>query len=171
MLQSPNNLNDSVKQNQVIKESQDDQQKNIGASSISSENEEDLDINLERMLRSLYKMNNSHNEKQNNKDIVLEEINNFIYLQNILEGFWDINSKTLFAKNKYKNEFDLLKKINIDVIIAIAILVIYYLRRDHLLEVYDEYTMIFKKAQLFIKNKTCYSYENIIKKAGFEFIY
>lgn len=74
-------------------------------------------------------------------------------------------------KNKYKNEFDSLKKINIDDIIAITILVIYYLRRDHLLEVYDEFTMIFKKAQLFIKNKTGYSYENIIKKAGFEYIY
>lgn len=72
MLRSPNNLNNSVKQSQVIKESQDDQQKNIETSSINSENEEDLVINLERMLRSLNKMNNSHNEKQNNKAIDVE---------------------------------------------------------------------------------------------------
>ena len=165
MLLGPySNLNDSVKQNQVIKESQDDQQKNIGASSNSLEYGEDLD----KMLRSLNKINDSQNEKQNDQANDVEEINNFIYLQNILEGFWDINSKTLFVKNKYKNEFDLLKKINIDDITAITILVIYYLRKDYLFEIYDEYIMILKKAQLFIKNKTGYSYENIIKKAGFE---
>ena len=69
-------------------------------------NEDDFD----EMLQSLNKINVPKNEKQNDKVIDIEEINNFVYLQNILECFWVINIKTLFVKNKYINEFDLLKK-------------------------------------------------------------
>ena len=56
---------------------------------------------FDEMLQSLNKINVPKNEKQNDKVIDIEEINNFAYLQNILECFWVINIKTLFVKNKY----------------------------------------------------------------------
>ena len=144
-------LDDFINLSEGVKESQNEQEKN----------------------RDPFK--ESQNEQEKNRDPFAETWNGrekmlkLVYSQNILEGFWDINSKTQYVKDKYKNEFELLKRINIDDITSMTILVIYHLRNDFFLEQDVGYIMVFKKANLFIKNKTGYTYESIIKKAGIKY--
>ena len=100
----------------------------------------------------------------NEKENVIEIIKS----QNFEEGFWDINEKTMNIKNKYENEFNKLKELNdlnIDDIIAMTIIVLYFIYKDQK-ELVDELVMNIKKAKLYIKNKTGNNYDNIIKKVG-----
>ena len=100
----------------------------------------------------------------NNKDDIMKIINS----QNFIEGFWDINNKTKIIKKKYENEFKLLKGLKgqkIDDIIAMTIIIIYFINKEHK-ELLGELVMILKKAKLYIQDKIEDSYENIIKKAG-----
>ena len=50
-----------------------------------------------------------------------------IYSQNIHEGYWEINSKTGFVKEKYSKKFNKLKEKNYDDITAITFLIIYFI--------------------------------------------
>jgi len=97
----------------------------------------------------------------NNKDDIMKIINS----QNFIEGFWDINNKTKIIQQKYEKEFKLLKGKNIDDIVAMTIIIIYFIKKEHQ-ELIEELVMILKKAKLYIQDKNGDSYENIIKKAG-----
>ena len=98
------------------------------------------------------------------KDGVMKIINT----QNFIEGFWDINNSTKIIKTKYQKEFDVLKKlkdIKINDNIAMTIIIIYFINKEHQ-ELLEELVMIIKKAKLYIQDKAGDSYDNIIKKAG-----
>ena len=91
-----------------------------------------------------------------------------INTQNFVSGFWDINDKTKKIKNLYEKEFNLLinlKDKNIDNTIAMTIIMIYYIKKQHS-ELLKELIMIIKKAKMYIQEKTKNSYENIIKEIG-----
>ena len=105
--------------------------------------EEDLKLNLDK------------------KDDIMIIINS----QNFIEGFWDINNKTKIIKKKYENEFKLLKEKNIDDIVAMTIILVYFINKEHK-ELIEELVMILKKSKLYIQDKGGDSYENIIKKIG-----
>ena len=104
-------------------------------------------------------------EKETGNNIEVKEI---INEQNFVEGFWEINSKTEKIKEKYEKEFKLLKEIknkNINDNIAITILIIYFINKEHP-ELIDELLLIIQKAKKFIKENAKDSYENIIKEIG-----
>ena len=100
----------------------------------------------------------------NDKDIV-EKI---VGTQNFVEGYWDLNEITELIKDKYKKKFNLLKELkdkNIDDRVAITILTIYFITKEHS-ETLDELVMIIQKAKIFINNQIKDSYESIIKQIG-----
>ena len=111
--------------------------------------------------------------KEEEKDLKLdlkekENVMKIINCQNFVEGFWDINDKTKIIKKKYENEFKLLKGLKgqkIDDIIAMTIIIIYFINKEHK-ELLEELVMILKKAKLYIQDKVGDSYENIINKVG-----
>ena len=82
---------------------------------------------------------NKNEEKNEIKDEIKNEnkeldIKDIINEQNFVEGYWEINEKTKKIKEKYKNEFKLLKKLknkNINDNIAITILIIYFINKEH----------------------------------------
>jgi uncharacterized protein YegL len=95
-----------------------------------------------------------------------EDVMKIINCQDFVNGYWDINDKTKNVKNKYEKEFKLLKKLkNIDDILAMTIIIIYFINKEHK-ELLDELLMILKKAKIYIQDKVGDSYENIIIKAG-----
>ena len=109
--------------------------------------------------------NNKKNEIKQNNEINIEEIVNE---QNFVEGFWEINEITKKIKEKYENEFKLLKGIkdkNINDNIAITILIIYFINKEHS-ELLKELFMIIEKAKNYIKKNTKDVYDNIIKEIG-----
>ena len=92
-----------------------------------------------------------------------EDIMKIIRTQDFVNGFWEINECTEVIKEKYKKEYNLLiGKKNINEKVAITILIIYYINKDHP-ELSEELLMIIRKAKLFIINETKDNYENIIK--------
>ena len=105
---------------------------------------------------------NKKEPKTNNK----EEVMKIIHTQNYTQGFWNENKETKCIKEKYKKEFDLLKKltkIKISDQVAMTILVIYFIYKEHP-ELLTELSRIIKKAKLYIKKETNNSYDNIIKE-------
>ena len=109
------------------------------------------------------KKNNKPNyEDKNEKDKLMEIINT----QDFIDGFWEENKKTKIIKEKYKKEYNLLENLknkNIDNKVAMTIIIIYYIKKEHP-ELLNELMMIIKKAELFIQKQTNDSYENIIKE-------
>ena len=100
----------------------------------------------------------------NNKENIMKIINT----QDFVGGSWDINDKTKIIKEKYEKEFELLKGLkdkNIDDKIAMTILIIYFINKEHS-ELLKELVMIIKKGISFIQEKTNDTYENIIKEIG-----
>ena len=100
--------------------------------------------------------------KTNNKEEVMKILNT----QNFIQGFWNENKETKYIKEKYKKEFDLLKKlkkIKISDQVAMTILVIYFIYKEHP-ELLAELSRIIKKAKLYITKETNNSYDNIIKE-------
>ena len=100
----------------------------------------------------------------NNKDDIMKMINT----QDFVSGFWEINEQTKLVKEKYNKEFELLKGLkdkNIDDKIAITVLIIYFINKEHP-DLLKELVMIMKKAKLFIQQKTKDSYDNIVKEIG-----
>ena len=106
---------------------------------------------------------NNQKDQENENDIMT-----IIKTQNFISGFWDINDKTKKIKIMYEKEFNLLiglKDKNIDNKIAMTIIMIYFINKQHS-ELLNELIMIIKKAKLYIKDKTKNTYENIIKEIG-----
>ena len=96
------------------------------------------------------------------KDTVMKIINT----QNFIDGFWDVNDSTKTIQKIYENLFKALQELKdykIDDIIAMTIIIIYFINNEHQ-ELREELDLIIKKAELFIQNKVSDSYDNIIKK-------
>ena len=92
-----------------------------------------------------------------------EDIMKIIRTQDFVNGFWEINEYTEIIKEKYKKEYNLLKsKKSINDKVAITILIIYFINKEHP-ELSEELQMIIRKAKLFVINETKETYENIIK--------
>ena len=105
------------------------------------------------------------NKIKENKGINIQKI---INEQNFVEGYWEINENTEKIKEKYEKKFKLLKELkdkNINDNIAITILIIYFINKEHS-ELLNELFMIIEKAKNYIKKNTKNSYENIIKIIG-----
>ena len=93
-----------------------------------------------------------------------------INTQDFIDGFWEENNYTKKIKEKYQKEFDLLKNLenkNINDKIALTILVIYFITKEHS-ELLKDLIMIIKKGKIFIQKEINDNYENIIKKIGLE---
>ena len=100
----------------------------------------------------------------NNKEHIMKMINT----QDFIEGYWEENAYTKKIKEKYKKEYNLIKGLknkNIDDNIALTILIIYFINKEHS-ELLNDLLMIIKKAKIFVEKKTKDKYENIIKKSG-----
>ena len=127
--------------------------------------------NIGKSIKNIFssKSNNENIPKEkkikiNDKDIV-EKI---VDTQNFVEGYWDLNEITELIKDKYKKTFNLLKGLkdkNIDDRVAITILTIYFITKEHS-ELLNELVMIIQKAKIFINNEIKDSYESIIKLIG-----
>ena len=91
-----------------------------------------------------------------------------IRTQDFNKGNWNENVETKKIKEKYKIEYDLLKRLNNDKIndnVAITIIIIYFIYKEYS-ELLSELSMIIKKAKNYIKKETKNTYENIIKQIG-----
>ena len=101
-----------------------------------------------------------------------EEIMKIIKTQDFINGYWEINEKTKIILEKCKKEYELLKglkDIKIDDKVAMTILIIYYINKEHF-KLVSELAMIFKKAKLFIEKETKCSYEEIVENFNLDSI-
>ena len=97
-----------------------------------------------------------------------ERIMKMVGTQNFIEGYWEENQYTKIIKNKYQKEYEQIKEIkdkNMNDTIALTILIIYFLNKEHP-NLISELIMIIKKAKQFISKQTNDSYDNIIKEVG-----
>ena len=97
-----------------------------------------------------------------------ESIMKMVGTQNFVEGFWEDNEYTKEIKNKYQKEYEQIKGIknkNMNDTIALTILIIYFLNKEHP-NLISELIMIIKKAKQFISKQTKDNYDNIIKEIG-----
>ena len=110
-----------------------------------------------------YNINESIGNSDNKgKDELMEMINT----QDFIEGYWEENDKTKIIIEKYEKEFKLIKDLknkNIDEKIAVTILIIYYIYKEHS-NSSNDLVMVIKKAKKYIQKVTNDSYENIIKE-------
>ena len=124
-------------------------------------------INFESENKSQYKIEEDKKEEKidlNKKENIMKIINT----QDFVGGSWDINEKTKIIKEKYEKEFELLKNMkdkSIDDKVAITILIIYFINKEHS-ELLKELVMIINKGKFFIQEKTKDTYDNIIKEIG-----
>jgi len=136
-----NDLNDKIEDKELKNEINED---------INKEMKEDIN-------------NLSNDKKYKNKNIDIREI---INTQNFVEGYWDINKDTKKIKEKYEKEYNLLKglkNLTMNDKIAMTILIILYINKEHQ-ELLKELSLIILKAKIYIKNNAKDSYENIIKE-------
>ena len=97
-----------------------------------------------------------------------ERIMKMVGTQNFVEGFWEDNEYTKEIKNKYQKEYEQIKGLknkNMNDNIALTILIIYFLNKEHP-NLMSELIMIIKKAKQFISKQTKDNYDNIIKEIG-----
>ena len=112
-------------------------------------------------------LNENKKEKQvdlNGKENIMKMINT----QDFIDGYQEENEYTKIIKQKYQKEFDLLKGLknkNINDKIALTILIIYFINKEHS-ELLKDLIMIIKKGKIFIQKETKDNYENIIKEIG-----
>ena len=91
-----------------------------------------------------------------------------INTQDFIQGFWDVNDSTKIIKDKYQKEFDLLKGLEgVDEKVAMTILIIYFVNKEHN-ELLKQLVLIIKKGKQFIQKNMKDSYENIVKKVGLD---
>ena len=97
-----------------------------------------------------------------------ENIMKLINTQDFIDGYWEENEYTKIIKEKYQKEYNLLKGLktkNINDKIALTILIIYFINKEHS-ELLADLLMILKKAKIYIQKEAKDSYENIIKELG-----
>ena len=102
--------------------------------------------------------------ESNGTDSIMKMINT----QDFIEGSWEENEYTKKIIEKYKKEYELLKGLknkNMNDKIALTILIIYYINKEHS-NLLNDLIMIMKKAKLFIHKNTNDNYENLIKEVG-----
>ena len=86
--------------------------------------------------------------------------------QDFIEGYWEENEYTKKVIEKYEKEYKLLKEIknkSINEKVALTVLVIYYINKEHS-ESLDALLLIIKKAKKYIEKVTNNTYENIIQE-------
>ena len=120
-----------------------------------------------------------HKDKSSDKDSEEEEeeknfeMNSDLFIlkmvgtQDKYRGFWEENIYTKKIKEKYQNEYDLItgiKNKNMNDVIALTILVIYYMNKENP-KIASQLGAIVR-AKKFIFAQTNDSYENIIKEIG-----
>ena len=133
--------------------------------------EMEIDFKYDKEEEKKEKKEEKKDKKNENTKINLnskEDIMKMINTQDFVSGFWDINEQTKLVKEKYNNEFGLLKDLknkNIDDKIAMTVLMIYFINKEHP-DILKELVMIMKKAKLYIQEKTKDTYENILKEIG-----
>ena len=166
-----NSIKDNINNNNITLNKNDKSNNNINKIvEDNNNNKEKTDINNIENNKNENKVNDidddiDDNEDENSKEI---NINKIVNEQNFVEGFWEINKKTEKIKEKYENEFKSLKEIkdkNINDNIAITILIIYYIKKEHS-ELLGELELIIQKAKKYIKKNINDTYENIIKEIG-----
>ena len=95
-----------------------------------------------------------------------KDIMKIIYNQDLIEGFWEENEMTNLIKEKYIKEYDLLKglkNITINYRVAMTIIMIYFINKEHS-NLLKELSLIIMKAKIYINKETKFTYENIIKE-------
>ena len=156
---------------------------NINTNTINNDFSNNKDIDDDEIDDEIEKENNIEKEKENN--IIINEnktkienspqsqskeidVNQIVNEQNFVEGFWEINPKTERIKEKYEKEFEKIKGLkdkNINDTIAITILIIYFINKEHA-ELLNELFLIIEKAKNYISKNVKDSYDNIIKEIG-----
>ena len=130
------------------------------------EEEKNKIIEKEKLKKKLLEESRIKNEELERKKLAeKEEIMKIIKTQDFINGYWEINDKTKIILEKCKKEYELLKGLkdkSIDDKVAITILIIYYINKEHF-KLVSELTMIFKKAKLFIEKEIKCSYEEIVE--------
>ena len=168
------NLNKEEKNINIKEDKKEDDKKIISKKKVEEskneiklENENKIEENKEEFKNEI----KSESDKNDNKDKADKadiDVRDLIDEQNFVEGYWEINKKTEKIKEKYLNEFNLLKGLkdkNINDKVAITILIIYYIKKEHS-ELLNELFMIIEKAKNYIKKNASDSYENILKEIG-----
>ena len=139
--------------------------KSIGSSikGIFTKKNHDSDSNIREDI--IKEKEEKNEEEDENKELNIKDL---INEQNFVEGYWEVKRNAKKVKEKYENEFKLLKELknkNINDNIAITILIIYFINKEHP-ELLNELFMIIEKAKNYIRNNTKDSYESIIKEIG-----
>ena len=130
----------------------------------NSNNKKDMNIGLDSAPEKKEIIKNEEKLDENDKESIMK----MVRTQNFVEGFWEENEYTKEIMNKYKKEYEQIKEIknkNMNDTIALTILIIYFLNKEHP-NLISELIMIIKKAKQFISKQTKDNYDNIIKEIG-----
>ena len=165
-----NNKNDNNNINTNINTNNNDSSnnKNIDDDEIDDEIEKENNIEKEKENNIIINENKTKIENSPQSQSKEIDVNQIVNEQNFVEGFWEINSKTERIKEKYEKEFEKIKGLkdkNINDTIAITILIIYFINKEHA-ELLNELFLIIEKAKNYISKNVKDSYDNIIKEIG-----
>ena len=132
--------------------------------------DDEIDDEIEKEKENNIIINENKTKIENSPQSQSKEIdvNQIVNEQNFVEGFWEINPKTERIKEKYEKEFEKIKGLkdkNINDTIAITILIIYFINKEHA-ELLNELFLIIEKAKNYISKNVKDSYDNIIKEIG-----
>ena len=165
-----NNKNDNNNINTNINTNNNDScnNKNIDDDEIDDEIEKENNIEKEKENNIIINENKTKIENSPQSQSKEIDVNQIVNEQNFVEGFWEINPKTERIKEKYEKEFEKIKGLkdkNINDTIAITILIIYFINKEHA-ELLNELFLIIEKAKNYISKNVKDSYDNIIKEIG-----
>ena len=165
-----NNKNDNNNINTNINTNNNDSSnnKNIDDDEIDDEIEKENNIEKEKENNIIINENKTKIENSPQSQSKEIDVNQIVNEQNFVEGFWEINPKTERIKEKYEKEFEKIKGLkdkNINDTIAITILIIYFINKEHA-ELLNELFLIIEKAKNYISKNVKDSYDNIIKEIG-----
>ena len=152
----------------IINNKNDNNNKNIDDDEIDNEMEKENNIEKEKENNIIINENKTKIENSPQSQSKEIDVNQIVNEQNFFEGFWEINLKTERIKEKYEKEFEKIKGLkdkNINDTIAITILIIYFINKEHA-ELLNELFLIIEKAKNYISKNVKDSYDNIIKEIG-----
>ena len=163
-----NNKNDNNNINTNTNNNDSSNNKNIDDDEIDDEIEKENNIEKEKENNIIINENKTKIENSPQSQSKEIDVNQIVNEQNFVEGFWEINPKTERIKEKYEKEFEKIKGLkdkNINDTIAITILIIYFINKEHA-ELLNELFLIIEKAKNYISKNVKDSYDNIIKEIG-----